>query len=156
MKKIDIQIISHLRKDGRMPLTELSRDTELPVSTIHDRLKQHVKNKLLKPTVLLSFDKLGFNTRAHILLAVEHLEKEKIFAHLQKNPHVNSLYRINNGWNILMECIFKDMPSLEDFVEKLENTFHIKQKQVHYILDELKREGFLAQPELAEALLSNL
>ena len=52
-----------------------------------------------------------------------------------------------------MECIFKDMHSLEDFVEKIESEFHVRQKEIHYVLDELKREEFLAQPEMAEAII---
>ncbi len=152
MKKTDITIMAHLRKNGRMPLTELSRQTKLPVSTIHERLKQHMRKGVYRPSTLINFEKIGYATRAHILLSVEQPEKGKLFEHLKAHPNVNSLSRINNGWNIIMECVFKDMISLEEFVEKLENAFHIKQKQVHYVLNEFKREGFLAQPESAEAL----
>ncbi len=154
MKKTDIKILAHLRADGRIPLTELAKKTNLPVSTIHDRLKKNIEEGLLRPSVLLNFEKLGFDTRAHILLAVEPAEKEKLLAHLSEHPNVNSLFRINNGWNVVMECVFKNMQALEDFVEKLVNTFHIKQKEVHYVLEELKREGFLAKPEHAEKTLN--
>lgn len=43
-----------------------------------------------------------------------------------------------------MECVFKDMYSLESFIENLESTFTVKQKQVLYVLDELKREMFFS------------
>ncbi len=152
MKKTEIKILTYLRADGRTPLTTLSRKLKLPVSTIHGRLKSCIETGLVKPSVLLNFEKIGFDTRAYIMLTVDPNEKEKIFTQLQEHPNVNSLFRINNGWNLIMECIFKDMPSLENFVEKLEQTYHIKQKQVHYELEELKREGFLARPEQAEKI----
>jgi hypothetical protein len=46
------------------------------------------------------------------------------------------------------------MPSLENFVEQIEQNFHIKQKQVHYVLEELKREEFLNKPDQAEKTLT--
>ncbi len=144
MKKTDIQIISQLRQNGRASLTELSRKTKLPVTTIHDRLKCSTETELLKPTVLLNFDKIGYSTKAHILLTVEPAEKDKLLAHLNVHPNVNSLFKINNGWHIMMESVFKDMIALEAFIEEIENKFHIKQKQVHYVLEELRREGFTA------------
>ncbi len=150
MKKIDIAIITQLRQNGRMSLTDMSRKTGLSISTLHLRLKHNIKKGIVKPNSMLNFEKLGFGTRAYILLSVE--EKEKIFEHLNKHPNVNSLIKINNGWNLIMECAFKDMCSMETFVEELENTFKIKQKQIHYILTELKKEGFLTKQEQAQAL----
>jgi len=153
MKKSDVQIVSQLRVNGRMPLTVLSRKTGLPVSTIHERLKEHVAQGLLRPTMLLGFGKLGFATRAWILLGVEQSEKEKLYEFLKRSSQVNSLFRINNGWNALMDCVFKDMYGLENFLEQLENKFHIRQKQVHYVLDEFKVEQFFADEPIAELLM---
>jgi Lrp/AsnC family transcriptional regulator for asnA, asnC and gidA len=156
MKKTEITILSHLRQDGRIALTELSRKTKLPVSTIYDRLRHGIKEKIIKPSALINFEKLGFATRAQIVLAAENTERDKLFEYLNAHPNVNSLYRINNGWNVLMECVFKNMHSLENFVEQIESTFRIKQKEIHYILEEIKREGCLAKPEQARELLSNI
>jgi len=153
MKKTDVQILTALRSDGRIPLTVLSKRTKLPVSTIHDRLKSSMRDGSLRPTVLLNFEKLGFAARAYILLAVEQSEKDKLFAHLKMSPCVNCLFRINNGWNLMMECVFKDMNSMEAFVEQLESVFHIKQKQVHYVLEEVKRESFFTEFEPSVKML---
>ena len=39
MKKKDQILLSYLRKDARMPLTKMSKKTNIPVSTLFDRLK---------------------------------------------------------------------------------------------------------------------
>lgn len=152
MKKTDIMLLSNLRQDGRMALTDLSRKAKLPISTLHERLKKHTQEKTIKPTILLNFQKIGYTTRAHILLSVEPTQKEQLYQHLKNHPNVNTLYRINNGWNLIMECIFKDMHAIENFLETLETNYQIKQKQIHYTLDEYKREQFMAEPNLAEQL----
>ncbi len=153
MKKTDAKLISNLRADGRMPLTSLSKKVGLPVSTLHERLKKVVSKGVGRPSLLLDFPKLGYSARAFILLAVEHSEKEKLLAHLAKSQYVNSLFRINNGWSALMECVFKDLVALETFIERLENAFQIKRKETYYVLDEVKRESFLNDANLAEDLL---
>jgi len=151
MKK-DAKMFSYLRQEGRMPLTKLSRKIGLPVSTIHERLKKHVSTGLVRSSLLLDFAKLGLSARAYILLAVDHDQKADLMTHLSKNQHVNNLFRINNGWSMMVECIFKDMFSLESFIDTIEQKFQIKQKQVCYVLEEIKRESFLSVPELAESI----
>lgn len=154
MKKNDIKVITNLRVNGRIPLTELSRKTGLPVSTIHEQLKKKIEQEMMRPSMLLRFEKLGFDTRAHILLGVEPGEKEKLLAYLAKHQNVNSLFRINSGWTAIMECVFKDMYALESFIETIEGMFTVKQKQVCYVLDELRREAFFSDEILAEGLVA--
>lgn len=51
-----------------------------------------------------------------------------------------------------MECVFKDMYALESFIETIDGMFTVKQKQVCYVLDELRREAFFSDEILAEGL----
>ena len=151
MKKLDVAIISSLRQNGRLRLTQLSKKIKEPVSTLHERLNINIRQEIVKPTVLLDFDKIGFRSRAFILLAAE--EKDKLVEYLGKHPNVNMLAKINNGWSLIMEGVFRDMQALEDFVDNLESRFHIKQKQVHYVIAELKRESFVSKPDVADLIL---
>lgn len=154
MKKSDIKVLSHLRKEGRLPLTELSRKSGLPVSTLHERLRLKVREGVYRPGLLLDFRKLGFGATAFIKLAVTPEEKERLVSYVRACPQVNSLFRINNGWHVLFEVVFRDMRTLEQFVEGLESRFHVRQKEVCYVLDEVEREVFLSDAEVAERVLS--
>ncbi|MBR9691938.1 winged helix-turn-helix transcriptional regulator, partial [Candidatus Woesearchaeota archaeon] len=71
MNKKDLKIIAYLRQNARMPLTKMSRKTQIPVSTIFDRLKMNENSLIVKHTSLLDFSKLGYNTRANITLKVD-------------------------------------------------------------------------------------
>ncbi len=152
MNSKDLLTLSYLRQNGRVSLTSLARKTSVPHSTLFDKVRSG-KLPFSRYTVLLDFERLGFNTRAHILFAVEKQDKEGLIASLKKSPNVNSLFRVNNGWDVIMECIFMDMRALESFVEQLESKFRIKDKQVHYIIDEFKRESFLSDPQLVKFVI---
>jgi DNA-binding Lrp family transcriptional regulator len=151
-KKKDLMLTAYLRQNSRTSLTILSRKTGVPVSTIFDRLKSN--KVILKNTALLDFNKLGYSTRANILLRGRKDRKEKLMEFLVNSFNVNSLYKVNNGYHFMAECIFKDIKELEDFLEVLDERFAVKTKEVHYIIDELKKEAFLSQPELVDLVYS--
>jgi len=154
VKKKDALILSFLRLDARAPLTRLSRRTGLPVSTIFDRIKSSTGKVIKKHCSLLDFDKIGFSTCAHILLKASKEHKPDLVGFLNKSLFVNSFFKINNGWDFLVECVFRDMRSLEDFVEVLESDFGVVEKEIHYILDEYKRESFMDNPDLVGVLFA--
>ena len=147
-KKKDLILTAYLRQNSRTSLTILSRKTGVPVSTIFDRLKSN--NVITKNTALLDFTKLGYSTRANILLKAKKGEKDKIKEFLVKSFNVNSLYKVNNGFHFMAECIFRDIKELEDFLDLIDERFSVRTKEVHYIIDELKKETFLSQPELID------
>jgi DNA-binding Lrp family transcriptional regulator len=125
----------------------MSRKTRIPVSTLYDKIKVHENELITKHTTLIEFGKLGFNTRAKIIIKVRKQDREELKNYLIKNPCLNSVYKINNGFDFLIEAIFRNIKEMEDFMEEMEEKFTIKSKQVFYIVDDLKREGFLSNPE---------
>ena len=135
----------HLRENSREKLTTISKKTNIPISTLFDLLKELQDNLITKSTVLLDYYKLGYHTRAKIFLKVNNGNKDKLKNHLNLNPNVNTIFKINNNWNFLIETIHKNIKELDIFIESLEEKFKIEDKQIHYLIDEVKREGFLIE-----------
>jgi len=139
-------IISHLRKNARTSLTNISKNTGIPVSTVFDKVKS---NKIIKKhSALIDFAKLGYNVTVQIALQCEKEDREKISAHLKDHQNINSLHRINHGYDYLIECVFKDQKELSFFIEELNEKFQIKNKLIFHIIEEIKKEEFLSRPEL--------
>lgn len=148
----DLLVLSHFRQDARCRLTALSRHTGIPVSTLFDKLTEYQGRVVHKTISLLNFGALGFGTRANVLLRGGK-DREQLKQHLLGHTRVNSLYKVNNGFDFLAECVFRSMKELEYFVEHLRNTFDIRSNEVYYVVDDLKREGFLSDPSLIDALV---
>ena len=148
MKQKDLLILAHLRNDARITLTELSKKTNIPVSTIYDRLKSQEDSFISKHTTLIDFTKLGYNTRANITLKVDRDQRELIKEFLMKHQNINSVYKINNGFDFLIEAIFKNIKDLEEFMENLDQRFKIADSQTYYIINDIKREAFMSNPQL--------
>lgn len=154
LKKKDLMVASCLRKDSRMPLTKLARETGMPVSTVFDRVKVCAAELISRQTVLLNFAKIGYNTRATVLIKVKKEAKDELKSYLMKSFNVNSLYKINNGYDFMADFIFKSVCELEDFVAMLDEKFDVKIKDIHYIIEDLKQETFLACPEMVDVLFT--
>ncbi|MBI2147399.1 Lrp/AsnC family transcriptional regulator [Candidatus Woesearchaeota archaeon] len=148
LTKTEMVIMAYLRSNARLSLTDISKKTETPISTIHDKLKYRYGGVIQKYTALVNFAALGYNTRAQLILRVKKEDRNPIREFLVRQHNVNSLYRINNGYDFLMECVFSHLKELEAFIDYLENKFSITEKQVYYMIEDLKREDFLSNPEL--------
>ncbi len=143
MNKKDLKIIASLREYGREPLTTMSKKIKVPVSTIFDRLRWQEKNEIIKPTALINFNKLGLEVRASLFLKVDKKDKSGLKEYLVNNNLVNSVYSLGNGFDFLVEAVFYKLKDLDNFLEKIEDKFEIMDKEVYYVVDELKKEGFL-------------
>jgi len=143
MPKIDREIISHLRQNARISLSKLSAKLNIPVSTIYDKVKQHEKTFIKKHTTLLEFSKLGLHTQTHIAIKAKKDSRNTLQEYLRKHGNVNSLYRINYGFDFLAECVFRNIAEAEDFVERIEAEFGIEEVHKFNVIDELKKEEFL-------------
>lgn len=146
ISKKDLIILSHLRNNARQKLTEISKKTGIPVSTVHDRIKVNEKNSINKHTTLIDFTKLGFNTKANIAIKVDRNSKETLQKFLSEHSSTNTLYKINYGFDFLGEFIFKDLNEAHNFVDCIEKNFKAK-TQLMNVIEEIKKEEFLTKPE---------
>lgn len=141
MKQSDLKILAELRKNSRQTLTNISKNTKIPVSTVYDRIRACEEKIIKKHTSILDFPKMGFNIRANIL--VEASETQTFEEFVLEHKNINSVFRINSDFNFIIDCIFREMSEFQNFIESL-TKITIK-KQVHFVVDELKRENFFAE-----------
>lgn len=139
-----MMIITNLRNNARESLTAISKRTRIPVSTIFDKLKERVNGVIKKPTILLDFQKLGYSTVSMLLLKVNKEHKEQLRNNLSKCFNVNTIYKINNGYDFIAEVVFKNMQEQEKFIEKLEENYDITEIKTFFIVEEVKKEEFFS------------
>jgi DNA-binding Lrp family transcriptional regulator len=148
MKKKELMIIASLRKNARESLTRMSKDIRVPISTIHDKLRTYNNGVIKKHTAIIDFSKLGYNTRAKVLLKVEKNQRKKVQEYLMNTKNINSLFKINNGYDFMADLVFKHIKEMEDFIENIEHKFNILNKETFYIIDDIRVEEFMSNPSL--------
>lgn len=138
-------LVQYLRKNAREKLTTISKETGIPISTLFDLLKEMEGNIILRNTILIDFYRLGYHTQAHVFLKALRENKEEIRKHLLFHPNVNNIYKTHNEWSFIIETVHHNIKELDNFLEKLETDFKIEKHQVHYLIEEIKKEGFEIQ-----------
>ena len=151
--KKDILLMTYFRNNARENLTRISKMSHIPVSTIFDKLREFERTMIKKHTAIVDFKKLGFDIQLNMLFKVSRESRDTFKDFLVKNENINSVFRINNGFDFLVEAIFRDMDALQRFSESLKR-FDIIKKQELFVLEDLKREGFLADSLHAELLFA--
>lgn len=155
IEKKDIQIVSYLRQNARDQITHISKKTSIPVSTICDRIRMHQGGLIKKHAALIDFKSVGYSMTAYIVIKCQKESRDGLREHLVKHFNVNTLSRINNGFDFFLEGIFRDITQMESFLDALQALGVIETK-VHYVIDEIKREDFMTNPDFAGAIMDKM
>ncbi len=134
-----------LRSNARLTLTQISKKTKIPISTLFDRLRsQEQQATILKHTTLVDFDALGYATRVQLALRSHPTTREALQQHLTCHEHINNVYEVAQGFDFLAEGIFMFPKDVKEFISHLQKRFPTVEYQTHFITKDLKREEFLA------------
>ncbi len=133
-------LLKHLRDDSRKSLAQISKEIDVPVSTLFNRMKALEGDVIVKHVSLLDYEKIGFSVKVNFAIKAE--KKEQLKKYLSECLHVNTLSSLVDGYDFYAECIFKDMKEMGGFKDALQQ-FNITSLNEIFILDEIKREGFV-------------
>lgn len=147
LKEKEMKMLGFFRNNSRTSLTKLSRLTKMPVSTIFDKLKEYEeKNLIKKHTSLVDFKKLGYDIKTQILITAKKDNRDKVQEFLINHSKVNTVFRINNGYDFMIEAIFKNMLELDKFTRILDE-YNLKDKKEFFVMEDIKREEFMTIKE---------
>ena len=138
----DVKIISHLRKNSRMKLTELSQVVGIPVTTLYSKLQGYEKSVIRKHTSLMNFSQLGYKSVYFVLKAKERRKELQEF--LQQHQNINSLLRTNYDTDFLLEGIFQNEKEVNDFLEELQEKFEPRIQMLN-VIEEIRKEEFMSR-----------
>ncbi len=147
----DLVIISHFRRNARRNLTDISRETRVPVSTLFTWLRKFESSVIRRHTSIVDFGRLGYNNLAKIMIKADAKSKRELGQYLSRQPQLNSVCKITNGYDYLAEGVFRNFADLECFVESLEENVKVRKREVYYVLEDLKREEFLSDTLTTDA-----
>lgn len=126
LDKIDKIILRTLNQSARMPVTELSEITKHPLYTVHHRLKQLKKEKIIqgfRPKI--NVHKLGMQW--HLLLikfkSVSEERANKFIEYCKDNKYVYYVTNTVGLYNVMLDVHVKDTEEFRDFLFDIKNSF---------------------------------
>ena len=141
-----VEILCELRKDARKNISSISKTVCMPISTVFDRIRDYEKSYIKRHTSLIDFTKLGFDVRVNVAIKADTDRKQDLQRFITHNQNVNSVYKINNGFDFMVEAIFRNSQELQVFLDKVDD--YARNRQEFFIAEDLKREDFLTNRDL--------
>ena len=137
MKEKHQNIIKELRKNSRTNLKDISKNTKIPLTTVHTFLKNITESKktIKKFTTLFYFEKIMHPIQ---ILFIIKSENKKTIERISKHKNINNIYRASSSY--IIECIFKDLKKANDFSENLKDNNSLREE--HKIIEIIKQEEF--------------
>ena len=141
----DRKIIEELVKDSRQTTSQLSKKLNIPITTIHNRIKKLVEmGVIINYTVNLKHALLGRTIPAYIWISINYAVPGKIIhqaetaRQIKKIEGVYEVYMMTGGSDILVKVLVKDIAELNALVtEKLRNVPGVDKTQTSIILKEV-------------------
>ena len=141
----DRKIVEELVKDGRQTTSQLSKKLNIPITTIHNRIKKLIKTGvIINYTINLDHNLLGRPVPAYVGITINYnvpgkkINQTDVANHLKNVEGVYEVYILTGGSDILVKVLAKDIADLNNLVtEKLRNIDGVDKTQTSIILKEI-------------------
>ncbi|TET05970.1 MAG: Lrp/AsnC family transcriptional regulator [Candidatus Thorarchaeota archaeon] len=120
----DSKILALLKENSRMTTKEMSKELEMPQTTIHNRIKKLTKNGIIKRfTIEVDGKKIGKGLDAYILCTVsyrstrgEKINQIEVAQTIKELPEVEEVSIVTGDNDMIVKVAVKDVDALNDFV----------------------------------------
>ena len=141
----DRKIIAELIKDSRQTTSKLSKKLNIPITTIHNRIKKLIRTGvIINYTLNLDHNQLGRPIPAYVGVTInynvpgEKINQSEVARKIKNLEGVYEVFIMTGGSDILVKVLTRDISDLNEFVtERLRNIPGVDKTQTAIILKEL-------------------
>ncbi len=138
---IDVEILKIINDDVRTSYRQISRDLEVSVGTIHNRIDKMVKTGVIRKfSPIINHEKLGFVLTTIIGVRVKGGKlrnwEEKTFF----NKNVLAIYDVTGDYDAILIAKFKDIDELNIFIKELSKDSAIERTYTQTVLETIKED----------------
>jgi len=143
--KKDEKIIRVLKEHGDYTSRQIAKETSLPLTTVHHRIKKLKEKGIIKKyTIELDHKKIGKNIAAYILVSVDYklLKRRKKSQHklakeIKEFPEVEKVDVIAGDIDIIVFARTRDIEEMDVFLlKKLQSLVGVDKTQTLIVLHE--------------------
>jgi len=115
--ELDKKLIRLLLANARQSSYQLSKQLKVSPSTIRRRIRELIRNGIIRNTVSVDYSALGLPLAAHIALNVNHEQLESVWEALRKLPNIKHVSITAGRFDILGMVRVASTDDLLNFVQ---------------------------------------
>lgn len=140
MDKIDLQILSYLKENARMKASDISKNINLSISSVIERIKKMEQNGTIESyTITLNEKKLGNDIIALMEVSLENPKYYDSFTEMVKaNKNILSCYYLTGEFDFMLKILTDSSDSLEKMHRIIKGVEGVSATKTHFVLKEVK------------------
>ena len=136
--ELDMKIISLLRKDGRMPNTELAKKLKISETSVRRRINRLKNNDVMQIVAIVHREKLGEHIRGNIKINVDSKKTETIIRGLNKINGIWYIAHITGAADFDIEFSLKNHTELRDLLAAINKIEGVIKTETSFRLELIK------------------
>lgn len=140
MDVLDVRILELLQKNARISVSEISKNVNLSLSAVSERLKKLEASKVIKNyTIILSSEYLGKELSVIMNISLENPEHTMDFLEfILSESEILECHYITGEYDYALKITTKNTQTLEHMMNRIKGVPGIKKTQTNVILSTLK------------------
>lgn len=137
----DKKIIEMINEDARTPYRQISRELDISVGTVHNRVDKLLKTGIIKKFApIIDHKKLGYDLTSIIGVKVKAGQFQDWGEKESFDKHVLSIYDVTGEYDAFLIAKFKNTDELDKFVKELLKEPHVERTYTQTVLNVVKEE----------------
>lgn len=139
----DLQILSMLRENARIPARHIAERTFLSPTAIATRIEKMEKEGIIEGyQAKINPQAFGFTVKAFINLEVEPIQKKDFYPYIRSCPNVVECNCVTGDYAMLLEVLFRSTAELDHFIGELQH-FGKTKTQIVFSTSVEHRDAFI-------------
>ena len=139
--EIDRKILNLLSEDGRMSYRKISRELDISVGTVHNRVDKFAKTGIIKKFVpILDHSKVGYKLTTVIGVKVKGGVLRNWEDKTAYNKNVLGIYDVTGEYDAILIAKFKDTTELDAFIKGLLKEPDVQRTYTQTVLNIVKED----------------
>ena len=149
MDQLDLNILAHLQRDGRMPYTEIASDLGVSEGTIRNRVTRLVDEQIVQIVGLVDPYQLDFDAPAMIGVTIQGLDLDAVAATIAKFPEVSYLVIVSGEYDLIVEVMCRHRDHLATFLNQQLRTVPGVVRTQTFVILRTHKMAYGARPSLS-------
>lgn len=153
LDKTDLQILSYLMEDAKMPYTEIAKHLYISSGTVHVRMKKMEELGIIKSSNLrVNYEKLGYDITAFMGI---YLSKSSLYDHvakeMEKIPEIVDLHYTTGTYAMFVKIVCRDTKHLREVLhDKIQKIEEITRTDTFISLEESINRPIFIDPDVED------
>lgn len=121
LDEVDLQILSLLRKNARMPLKDISSEVHLTAPALSARIGKLEQEGYIKGYHAdVDLEKTGYNVKAYVQTSVLPEDHKDFLSFVKKKRCVIECSHITGEFSMMLKVVFRSTSDLDKFITELQ------------------------------------